>query len=101
MALSVQKQNETEIAVLQVQYKNLDEKFDDLKTGLKDLRDHIDNHIDDTQQMIRDFQTENKKQHDEVNKKVNALEKWRWMLMGAGILAGALGWPTLSALFGM
>jgi uncharacterized coiled-coil DUF342 family protein len=101
MALSVQKQNETEIAVLQVQYKNLDEKFDDLKTGLKDLRDHIDNHIDDTQNMIRDFQTENKKQHDEVNKKVNALEKWRWMLMGAGVLAGALGWPALSKMLGM
>ncbi len=101
MALSVQKNNETEIAVLQVQYKNLDEKFDDLKTGLKDLRDHIDNHIDDTQNMIRDFQTENKKQHDEVNKKVNALEKWRWMLMGAGILAGALGWPALSKVLGI
>ncbi len=101
MALSVQKNNETEIAVLQVQYKNLDEKFDDLKTGLKDLRDHIDNHIDDTQNMIRDFQSENKKQHDEVNKKVNALEKWRWMLMGAGILAGALGWPALSKVLGI
>ena len=51
--------------------------------------------------MIKDFQTENKKQHDEVNKKVNALEKWRWMLMGAGVLAGALGWPALSNLLGM
>ncbi len=103
MALSVQqqKQTETEIAVLQVQYKNLDEKFDDLKTGLKDLRDHIDSHMETTHTMIKDFQTENKKQHDEVNKKVNALEKWRWMLMGAGILAGALGWPALSSLLGM
>ncbi len=103
MALSVQqqKQTETEIAVLQVQYKNLDEKFDDLKTGLKDLRDHIDDHMQTTHDMIKDFQTENKKQHEEVNKKVNALEKWRWMLMGAGILAGALGWPALSSLLGM
>jgi hypothetical protein len=103
MALSVQqqKQTETEIAVLQVQYKNLDEKFDDLKTGLKDLRDHIDSHMETTHNMIKDFQTENKKQHDEVNKKVNALEKWRWMLMGAGILAGALGWPALSSLLGI
>lgn len=103
MALSVQqqKQTETEIAVLQVQYKNLDEKFDDLKTGLKDLRDHIDSHMETTHNMIKDFQTENKKQHDEVNKKVNALEKWRWMLMGAGVLAGALGWPAVSNLLGM
>lgn len=101
MALSVQKQTETEIAVLQVQYQNIDEKVGDLKTGLKDLRDHIDTHTESTHKLIRDFQTENKKQHDEVNKKVNALEKWRWMLMGAGILAGALGWPALSKVLGI
>ena len=101
MALSVQKQTETEIAVLQVQYQNIDEKVGELKSGLKDLRDHIDNHMTTTHDMIKEFQTENKKQHDEVNKKVNALEKWRWMLMGAGILAGALGWPALSKLLGM
>lgn len=101
MALSVQKQTETEIAVLQVQYQNIDEKVGDLKTGLKELRDHIDTHMESTHNLIRDFQTENKKQHDEVNKKVNALEKWRWMLMGAGILAGALGWPALSKVLGI
>jgi uncharacterized coiled-coil DUF342 family protein len=101
MALSVQKQPDTEIAVLQVQYQNLDEKVGDLKTGLKELRDHIDTHMETTHAMIRDFQTENTRQHGEVNKKVNALEKWRWMLMGAGILAGALGWPALSKLLGI
>ena len=101
MALSVQKQTETEIAVLQVQYQNIDQKVGDLKTDLKELRDHIDTHMEITNSMIKDFQTENKKQHDEVNKKVNALEKWRWMLMGAGVLAGALGWPALSNLLGM
>jgi hypothetical protein len=101
MALSVQKQTETEIAVLQVQYQNIDQKVGDLKTDLKELRDHIDTHMEITNTMIKDFQTDNKKQHDEVNKKVNALEKWRWMLMGAGVLAGALGWPALSKLLGM
>ena len=101
MALSVQKQTETEIAVLQVQYQNIDQKVGDLKTDLKELRDHIDTHMEITNTMIKDFQTDNKKQHDEVNKKVNALEKWRWMLMGAGVLAGALGWPALSNLLGM
>ena len=101
MALSVQKQTETEIAVLQVQYQNIDQKVGDLKTDLKELRDHIDTHMEITNAMIKDFQTDNKKQHDEVNKKVNALEKWRWMLMGAGVLAGALGWPALSNMLGM
>ena len=95
------KQTETEIAVLQVQYGYLNEKVDDIKTGLKDLATHIDNHSESTQQLIKDFQEENKKQHDEVNEKIASFEKWRWMLMGAGVLAGALGWPTLSGLLGM
>lgn len=92
---------ETEVAVLQVQYQNLNEKVDDLKIGLKDLTLHIDDHMESTHNLIKEFQEENKKQHDEVNKKVTSLEKWRWMLMGAGVLAGALGWPTLSNLLGM
>lgn len=95
------KQTETEVAVLQVQYSHLNEKVEDIKTGLKDLTVHIDNHMSDTHTLIKEFQEENKRQHDETNKKVSALEKWRWMMMGAGVFAGALGWPMLSKLFGM
>lgn len=95
------KQTETEVAVLQVQYTYLNEKVDDIKAGLKDLTLHIDSHMDETHKLIKEFQDENKKQHEETNKKVNSLEKWRWMLMGAGILAGALGWPVVSQLFGV
>lgn len=95
------KQTETEIAVLQVQYQHLNEKVDEVKTGLKDLETHIDTHMEETHRLIKEFQIDNKTQHDEVNKKVTALEKWRWMLMGAGVLAGALGWPTLSSLLGI
>jgi len=95
------KETETEIAVLQVQYGYLNEKCDDIKTGLKDLTTHIDNQTESTHTLIKEFQTENKKQHDEVNKKIASFEKWRWMLMGAGVLAGALGWPALSSLLGM
>ena len=102
-ASSVQqlKQTETEIAVLQVQYGYLNEKMDDIKTDLKDLRSHIDGHALAAQQLITSFQEENKEQHDKVEKKVSALEKWRWMLMGAGILAGALGFPIIEKLIGM
>lgn len=95
------KETETEVAVLQVQYNHLNEKVDDLKTGLRDLATHIDTHMEATHNLIRDFQEENKKQHDEVNKKVNALEKWRWMLMGAGVVAGALGLPVIESLLGV
>lgn len=95
------KQTETEIAVLQVQYGYLNEKMDDIKTDLKDLRSHIDGHAAAAQQLITNFQEENKEQHEKVEKKVSALEKWRWMLMGAGILAGAIGFPFIEKLLGM
>lgn len=95
------KQTETEVAVLQVQYSHLNEKVEEIKTGLKDLASHIDDHMESTHSLIKEFQDENKKQHDEVNKKVAALEKWRWMLMGAGVLAGALGLPVVEKLLGM
>ncbi len=95
------KQTETEVAVLQVQYSYLNEKVEDIKTGLKDLTLHIDNHMDETHKLIKEFQDENKKQHEETNKKVNALEKWRWMLMGAGVLAGGLGFPVIQQFLGM
>lgn len=95
------KQTETEVAVLQVQYSYLNEKVEDIKTGLKDLTTHIDNHMDETHTLIKEFQDENKRQHEETNKKVSALEKWRWMLMGAGVLAGALGLPVVEKLLGV
>lgn len=91
---------ETEVAVLQVQYNHLTEKVDEIKSSLKDLSTHIDEHMESTHDLIREFQDENKTQHDEVNKKVAALEKWRWMLMGAGVLAGALGLPVIEKLLG-
>ena len=95
------KQTETEVAVLQVQYGYLNEKVEDIKTGLKDLTLHINNHMDETHSLIKEFQEENKRQHEETNKKVTSLEKWRWMLMGAGVLAGALGLPVVEKLLGM
>ena len=95
------KQAETEIAVLQVQYGNINEKVDDLKTDLKDFRNEIKVQLQETHDLIKGFQDENNAQHDEVNKKISALEKWRWMLMGAGVLAGAMGFDVIEKMLGM
>ena len=50
------EQAETEIAVLQVQFRNMDEKLDDLKTEVKDLHDCLDRNMDETQQILKEFQ---------------------------------------------
>ncbi len=95
------KQSETEIAVLKVQYGNINEKVDELKSDLKDFRNEIKEQLQETHDLIKQFQDENNTQHDEVNEKIAGLEKWRWMLAGAGILAGAIGFPAIQSLLGM
>lgn len=95
------KNAETEIAVLQVQFKNLDEKVDDLKEDLKDVRENIVSTTESTQNLLRSFQDGNDKAHRELTSKISAIEKWRWMMMGAGVVIGALGWPALATLLGM
>lgn len=92
---------ETEVAVLYERHKNLDEKVDDLKSDLKDVRDSITLTSENTQQMLQDFQKDNLKSHKEMTAKISALEKWRWMLMGAGVVIGALGWPAIKTMLGM
>lgn len=96
-----QNKTETEVAVLQVQYLNLNEKVEDIKSGLKDLRQHIDSQTESTQDLIKGFQDDNVKSHKEMSNKISSLEKWRWMIMGAGIVLGSLGFEAVSKLFGM
>lgn len=95
------KQTETDIAVLQIQFKNLDEKVDELKVDMKEMRVEIQDQTNSTHDLLKGFQQSNVTAHNEMAKKISALEKWRWMLMGAGVVIGALGWPALAKILGM
>jgi len=85
------EQAETEIAVLQVQFKNLDEKMDELKVDVKDLHDCLDRNMAETKSILKEFQDANKKSHDELAVKIAGIEKIKWMLMGAAAVLGATG----------
>jgi predicted RNase H-like nuclease (RuvC/YqgF family) len=91
-------QSETEIAVLQIQVKNLEEKIGELKVDLKALHDVIEANADETRRMLKSMREQDVKEHSELAGKISVLEKWRWMMMGAGIIIGSLGFPTLSAI---
>ena len=93
------KQSETEIAVLQVQFQNMDEKIDDLKVELQSFRDHLSECSKTTHSMIKEMQRIDETAHKALERKVSNLEKWRWMIMGAGMLLGALGFEAVSKLF--
>ena len=91
-------QPETEIAVLQIQVKTLEEKIGELKVDLKALHDVIEANADETRRMLKSMREQDVKEHSELASKISVLEKWRWMMMGAGIIIGSLGFPTLSAI---
>lgn len=94
------KQTETDVAVLQVQYQNLYEKVEEVKVELKDIREDMGRNSETTLALIKEFQQSNVDAHNKMAGKISALEKWRWMLMGAGIVIGAMGYPTLGKLLG-
>ena len=93
------KQTETDIAVLQVQVANLDEKIDDLKSDLTEIKESLKSNAEHNDIMLEQFKKENAEQHAELAEKVSSLERWRWMLMGAAALAGALGWSGIQNIF--
>ena len=89
------KSNETDIAVLQVQFTNLNEKVDDLKLDLKDVSDSIDRHMGSITQSFNEFKADNKEQHQIVEDKISNLEKWRYTIMGGAAALGALGFHLI------
>jgi predicted nucleic acid-binding Zn-ribbon protein len=91
-------QPETEIAVLQYQVKNLEDKIGELKLSLRALHDAIEANAEETRKMLKSMREQDVKEHNELASKISALEKWRWMLMGAGVVIGSMGLPTVAAL---
>lgn len=102
MATSASKANkmqpETEIAVLQVQVKNIEDKIGEVKQDLKAIHECLDANAEETRQMLKSMREQDVKEHTELAGKISVLEKWRWMMMGAGVVVGALGFNTVAAL---
>jgi len=94
----VKMQPETEIAVLQVQVKNIEEKIGELKVDLKSIHDALDANAEETRQMLKSMREQDVKEHSELASKISVLEKWRWMMMGAGVIVGSLGFNTVASL---
>ena len=92
------QQTETEVAILQVQVKNIEEKVGEIKDDVKGLQDSLEKHSKEHTDMIQTMQAASANAHKALSEKITALEKWRWMMMGAGIVIGSLGFETLAKL---
>jgi septation ring formation regulator EzrA len=88
----------TDIAVLQVQVKNIEQDVSEIKTSLKEMHECIDRNAHETRDLLTSMRNEDVAAHKELGSKVSALEKWRWMMMGAGIVLGSLGFDMIAKL---
>lgn len=82
---------ETEIAVLKVQVGNIEDKVGEIKQDVKDLQHSFDASVQTTQQTLKEMKEASSNAHKSMDDKISSLEKWRWMMMGAGVALGALG----------
>jgi chromosome segregation ATPase len=89
---------ETEIAVLQVQVQNIENNISEIKTDIKEVTSSIAKNNEDTHQFLKEMKDDSSNAHKSMSDKISALEKWRWMMMGAGIVLGSLGYDTISNL---
>jgi chromosome segregation ATPase len=106
MALNVAKAQrarssklDTEVAVLQVRIGNVEEKFNDIKDDLKAVDTKLDKNAEETRKLLKEVHNGNLEAHSNLEKKINGLEKWRWMIMGAGIVIGYIGIDSIAKLF--
>ena len=86
----------TDIAVLQVQFKNIEQDVSEIKSSLKEMHECLDRNADETRTLLNSMRNEDIAAHKELGSKVSALEKWRWMMMGAGIVLGSLGFDMIA-----
>ena len=48
--------------------------------------------------MLKSMRDEDTAAHRELASKITALEKWRWMLIGAGFVLGGLGYSGIESM---
>ena len=89
---------ETDIAVLQVEVQNITDDIREIKTDIKDIHVEMVKNNDDTRVMLKGMKDASSNAHQAMSEKISALEKWRWMMMGAGVVIGSLGFDTIAKL---
>lgn len=92
------QQTETDIAVLQVQVENIEQKVGEIKEDVRDLRQALEDNAEKNREMLNAIAENSEVAHKAMSNKISSLEKWRWMMMGAGIVLGSLGYDTIAKL---
>ena len=90
-AIKMPTKTETDVAVLQVQVDDIKSDIGEIKADIKDLNSTIVKSNEDTHKLLKEMQDSSTSAHKSMSDKINTLEKWRWMMMGSGIVLVTLG----------
>lgn len=99
--MAAQRLDNERIAKLEAQMEDLKTDVADVKqdikelhsritTGNREITDHIDGKIDQLAKADSEQHAGMVKKIDQMNQRVDGLEKWRWMLIGGAIVIGYL-----------
>ena len=80
------------VSVLETKVENINDKLDNLKSGVKDMHDCLDLTRDGIMKQLDKMHEDSSKQHQELAGKVGELEKfkhkWTYMVLGGLAVAG-------------
>ncbi len=80
------------VSVLETKVENIDDKLDNLNSGVKDMHDCLDLTRDGIMKQLDKMHEDSSKQHQELAGKVGELEKfkhkWTYMVLGGLAVAG-------------
>ena len=84
------------VAVVETKVHQIEEKLDDLKIGVKDMHECLDNTRDLLTEKLSEMSQASEAQHTDLYKKINELEKVKskvimYSMVGLAFAAGA-GW---------
>jgi hypothetical protein len=84
------------VAVVETKVINIEEKLDDLKIGVKDMHDCLDNTRDLLAEKLSEMSIASDAQHNDLYQKINELEKVKskftmYAMVGLAFAAGT-GW---------
>ena len=84
------------VAVVETKVDQIEEKLDDLKVGVKEMHDCLDNTRDLLAEKLSEMSTASDAQHNDLYQKINELEKVKskvimYSMVGLAFAAGA-GW---------
>jgi septation ring formation regulator EzrA len=84
------------VAIVETKVDQIEEKLDDLKVGVKEMHDCLDNTRDLLAEKLSEMATASNSQHADLYKKINELEKVKnkfttYAMVGLAFAAGT-GW---------